>query len=278
MRMILKFALLSLLMTIAPIDSLYHCISLINDWMSHNFLQLNKNKTEVIVFGPNKNERIKVSAYLKTLSLQTTNHARNLGVILDADLHFENQINLLTKSAFYHLKNIARIRGLLSKPDLEKLVHAFISSRLDYCNGLYTGLPKKTIQKLQRVQNAAARVLTKTKKYDHITPVLRSLHWLPLCERVEFKINLLVYKSLNGLGPKYLLNLLIPYQPSRTLRSSGKGLLTVYSPKTKHGKASFRYCAAYFWNKLPETLRCAPNVATFKSRLKTFLFCQAYEM
>ena len=262
----------------SPIDSLYHCISLINDWMSQNFLQLNKNKTEVVVFGPNKDERIKVSTYLKSLSLQTTNHARNLGVILDADLHFENQINSLTKSAYYHLKNIARIRGLLSKPDLEKLVHAFISSRLDYCNGLYTGLPKKTIQKLQRVQNAAARVLTKTKKYDHITPVLRSLHWLPLSERVEFKINLLVYKSLNGLGPKYLLNLLTPYQPSRTLRSSGKGLLTVYNSKTKHGKASFRYCAAHSWNKLPETLRYAPNVATFKSRLKTFLFCQAYEI
>lgn len=119
----------------SPIDSLYHCISLINDWMSHNFLQLNKDKTEVVVFGPNKNKRIKVSAYLKTLSLQTTNQARNLGVILDADLHFENQINLLTKSAYYHLKNIARIRGLLSKPDLEKLIHAFISNRLDYCRG-----------------------------------------------------------------------------------------------------------------------------------------------
>ena len=71
--------------------------------MSHNFLQLNKDKTEVVVFGPNKNEIIKVSAYLKSLSLQTTNQARNLGVILDADLHFENQINLLTKSAYYQI-------------------------------------------------------------------------------------------------------------------------------------------------------------------------------
>ena len=92
------------------------------------------------------------------------------------------------------------------------------------------------------------------------------------------ELNLKFYKSLNGLGPKYLLNLLIPYQPSRTLRPSGKGRLTVYSPETQRGKASFRYRAAYFWNKLPKTLRCAPNVATFKSRLKTFLFCQAYEM
>ena len=114
-------------------------------------------------------------------------------------------------------------------------------------------------------------------KYDHITPVLRSLHWLPLCKRVEFTIILLVYKTLNSLGPKYLLDLLTPYQPSRTLRSSGKGLLTVYRPKTKHGKASFKYFASYSWNKLPETLRCAPNVATFKSRLKTFLFYRAYE-
>ena len=75
----------------------------------------------------------------------------------------------ITKSAFYHLKNIAKLRGFMSKDDLEKLIHAFISSRVDYCNGLFTGLPKKTtLNSFKMIQNAAARVLTKTKRTDHI--------------------------------------------------------------------------------------------------------------
>ena len=93
---------------------------------------------------------------------------------------------------------------LWPKKDQEKLVHAFISGRVDYCNGLLTGLPKKTIKQLQLIQNAAARVLSRTKRTEHITPVLKSLHWLPVSYRIDFKVLLLVYKSLNGLGPEYI--------------------------------------------------------------------------
>ncbi len=109
----------------------------------------------------------------------------------------------------------------MSQQDLEKLVHTFIFSRLDYCNGVFTSLPKKSIRQLQLIQNAAAQVLTNTKRVDHITPVLRSLHWLPVSQRIDFKILLLVYKALNGLGPKYITDLPQNYEPSRPLRSSG---------------------------------------------------------
>ena len=101
--------------------------------------------------------------------LKITNRARNLGVVMDSDLNTNSHFKTSTKSAFYHLKNISRIKGLMSQQDLEKLVHAFIFSRLDYCNTVFTGLPKKSIRQLQLIQNAAARVLTKTKKVDHIT-------------------------------------------------------------------------------------------------------------
>ena len=96
----------------------------------------------------------------------------------------------------------------MSKQDLEKLVHAFVFSKLDYCNSIFTGLTKKSLRKLQLIKNAAARVLTRTKKTDHITPVLRSLHWLPVTERIDFKILLHTYDALNGLGPKYIKDLL----------------------------------------------------------------------
>ena len=162
----------------SPLFSLSKCIHQINEWMCQNFLQLNADNTEVIVFGP-QNERSKISAHLNSMSLTSTDKARNLGVIIDSDLKFNNHLKLITKSAYYHLKNIARIKGFLSKEDMEKLVHAFIFSRLDYCNGVFTGLNKKSIRQLQLIQNAAARVLTNTRKMDHVTPVLRSLHWLP---------------------------------------------------------------------------------------------------
>ena len=117
------------------------------------------------------------------------------------------------------------MRPLLSKANTETLIHAFITCRIDYCNALFSGLPKKNITPLQLLQNSAARVLTKTRKRAHITPILKSLHWLPVCFRIDFKILLLVFKALNGLSPSYLSDLLLNYEPSRTLRSSDRGLL-----------------------------------------------------
>ncbi len=162
--------------------------------MCQNFLQLNKEKNEVIAFG-NNDEVLKVNAYLDSRGQTTKNQVRNLGVILETDLSFSIHVKSVTKSAtksaYYHLKNIARIRCFVSSQDLEKLVHAFITSRVDYCNGLLTGLPKKTIRQLQLIQNAAARILTRTRKSEHISPVLRSLHWLPVTFRIDFKVLLL---------------------------------------------------------------------------------------
>ena len=136
------------------------------------------------------------------------------------------------------MKNIAKIRGIVSKPDLETLIHAFVSSRLDYCNGLLTGLSKRAVRQLQNIQNAAARVLTRTRKYDHISPVLRSLHWLPVTQRIEFKTALLVYKSFHGLAPKSISDMLEPYEPSRALRTSGRGLLVVPRVNSEQGCVS----------------------------------------
>ncbi|XDV11838.1 hypothetical protein PO909_000647 [Leuciscus waleckii] len=259
----------------SPIDSLCQCIDEVNSWMCQNFLQLNKDKTEVIAFG-NKDEVIKVNAYLHSRGQTTKNQVRNLGVTLQSDLSFSSHVKAITKSAYYHLKNIARIRCFVSRQDLEKLVHAFITSRVDYCNGLLTGLPKKTIRQLQLIQNAAARILSRTRKYEHITPVLRSLHWLPVTFRIDFKVLLLVYKSFNGLGPQYIADMLTEYKPNRSLRSLGSYQLEIPKVHSKHGESAFSYYASHSWNQLPEEIRCAPTVVTFKSRLKTLLFSYAF--
>ncbi len=128
---------------------------------------------------------------------------------------------------------------MLPVSDAEKLVDAFMTSRLDYCNALLGGCPASSINKLQVVQNAAARVLTRSRKYDHITPILQSLHWLPIKLRISYKISLLTYKALNGLAPAYLTSLLSRYNPSRSLRSQNSGLLVVprIAKSTKGGRA-----------------------------------------
>ena len=159
----------------------------------------------------------------------------------------------------------------------KKLIHAFVTSRLDYGIPLLSGSSSKSSKTLQFVQNAAARVLTRTKIRDHISPVLASQHWLPVKSRIEFKILLLTFKALNSMAPLYLKELIVPYQPTRVLRSQNSGLLVIPKvSKSRVGTRAFSYQAPLLWNHLPLLVREADTICTFKSRLKTFLFDKAY--
>ncbi|KAI5608234.1 hypothetical protein C0J50_6903, partial [Silurus asotus] len=206
---------------------------------------------------------------LDGVSVSACTAVKDLGVIIDPSLSFEAHVNNITRIAFFYLRN------MMSLQDTEKLVHAFVTSRLDYYNPLLSGCANKCINKLQLVQNAAARVLTRSRKYDHITPVLISLHWLPNKSRIDYKILLLTYKALNGLAPQYLSELLYQYDPPRLLKSKGSGYLLVPQiMKTTAGGRSFSYKAPQLWNSLPISVR--GTVSVFKSRLKTYLFSQAF--
>ncbi len=207
-------------------------------------------------------------------SVDSSSSVRNLGVLFDSNLSFDSHVSSICKTAFFHLKNISKLRPM---SNAEMFIHAFMTSRLDYCNALLGGCSARLINKLQMVQNAAARVLTRTRKYDHISLVLSTLHWLPIKHCIDFKILLITYKALNGLAPQYLSELLSHYSPSRPLRSQNSGHLIIprISKSTASGR-SFSCLAPKLWNNLPNTVREADTLCQFKSRLKTHLFNLAY--
>ena len=194
----------------------------------------------------------------------------------------DTQINSICKTAFFHLYNIRRIRKFLNFKCTKILrqVNAFVTSRLDFCNSLLYGLPKNQLYKLQRVQNAAARLTCNVGRFEHITPSLYMLHWLPVNYRIQFKILLFVYKALNGVAPPYISELVELKPASRyNLRNSDDTLL-LNSPSFKSritlGDRSFKYAGPKLWNELPRDIRYANTVHSFKRLLKTHLFRKAF--
>ena len=176
-----------------------------------------------------------------------------------------------------HLRNIPRIRRTLNQQTTEILVHSLVSSCLDYANSVLAGVSKQLVQKLQRVQNAAARIVCQVSRACHITPVLKKLHWLPVYKRIEFKLLLTTFKVLNGHSPSYLNELLEPYEPTRCLRSGQQRLLKVPPTKLRtFGDRAFCFIAPKLWNKLPIHLRTITSLEVFKHELKTHLFMEHY--
>ena len=148
-----------------------------------------------------------------------------------------------------------------------------LRQKLDYCNSLLGNVSSRNLGRLQRIQNACARLIMRKSKFDHITPLLRELHWLPIDKRIKFKIMLLTYKCINGLAPSYLSDLLHHHQINRTLRSNTQHLLVIPPTKLKtFGDRAFSIIAPTLWNSLPINIKMAPTTAVFKKHLKTFLF------
>ncbi|XP_043929396.1 uncharacterized protein LOC122803772 [Protopterus annectens] len=196
---------------------------------------------------------------------------------MDKDLCFRGHINRVVASSFYQLRRLAKVKPFLSRCDLEIVVHAFITSRLDYCNSILFGVSQGALSRLQLVQNAAGKFLEGKRKFDHAMPTLAVLHWLPVFYRICFKILLLVFKALKGLTPIYLSEMLHPYVPTRALRSEDLSLLEVLRSRLKtRGDRAFAVAAPKLWNELPLYIRQSSSVAVFKSNLKTYFYDLAF--
>ena len=246
----------------------------IDEWMNCFFLKLNQRKTQIIVFGP-KNIKSKIcinGVFIENdaTCIRFKSVVENLGILLDSDLSFADQVSSVVSKSFHCIKNISRIKTFLTSKEKCTLLTALVLSKLDYCNSLYYGINGSFINKLQVVQNSAARLIFNKRKFDHSSGLLFKLHWLPVKNRIEYKINLLIHKILYHTSPEDLQNM-VSLHSTRTFNLKGD-----YRSNSSHGDRAFIVYAVNIWNQLPLYLKTESSLLTFKKNLKTFLFKQVF--
>ena len=246
------------------------CMAEIAHWMNLMFMKINPDKTEIVLFHPKSlHGRVVIKGtFIENQCIRFSTEVKNVGVWLDEQLNLKKHINKIVSHCFKLLKDIGRVRNVLTEKHTEMLVHAVSSSRLDYCNSLYINMNKDNIFKLQKVQNAAARLVTRRRKRDSISGTLANLHWLNVESRIIFKVILLVYKSIHGQCSE---NLTLSYK-QYNCRPDDYLQLELKMVKTKYGRRTFTYAGPRLWNALPLQIRTIDNVNVFKRQLKTILF------
>jgi hypothetical protein len=251
----------------------------VDGWMDGNRLKLNADKTQIIWVGSRQQlaKLVDTDVTLQSSVVHPSTTVVDLGVHIDDQLSMAAHVANLSRVCFFQLRQIRSIHRFLSSDATRHLVQAFVSCRLDYCNSLLYKISDHLTTQLQRIQNAAARLVVGARRSDHITPVLRDLHWLPIRQRVVFKIATLVYKCLHGLAPDYLASQCIPVASlsgRRHLRSAASNLLVEpRTPTVRAGARPFSVCGPAVWNSLPDELRSSgQSLASFRRSLKTFLF------
>jgi hypothetical protein len=255
------------------------CVASVKAWLVENKLKFNDDKTEVLIIQSKYRKPITLeSLHIGSAEIVPKQKARNIGVIFDSVFSFDDHITAMAKNINYHLQHIGRVRQFLSDEAAKAYVHSVITSRLDFCNSLLYGMPQSSLQPLERAFKNAARIVTRTRRDEPITPVMKPLHWLPLRARIEYTILLLTHKTLHDLSPAYLKDLLA-LKPMRhaSLRSNDLNLLDV--PRTSvpsYGDRAFSVAAPKLWNSLPSSIQNVNGLTLFKQHLKTFLFNKAY--
>jgi len=248
----------------------------IYEWLSANRLALNADKTEYLIVGLRQQKAKLLNQSLDLnfagSSIQPSEMVRNLGVLFDGDMSMKSHVSNLCRSSFMCIRSLRQIRSMLDFDSAKLVANALVMSKLDYCNSLLYGINAGLVNRLQRVQNTLARVVVPSvRRSDHISPTLRQLHWLPVRQRIDFKMALMTFKVLHNRAPVYLHDKLQPL-PESSRRSSGRNLLSVPFTKSSVGRRSFEFASPTVWNSLPQGIRDCNQIDQFKKLLKTQLF------
>lgn len=255
-------------------DAICHALPnglrLISQWMDSHFLKLNAGKSQLLIFTP-RNIRDKLvmdSVYIGCNQfIPVSLEAMNLGAKLDFQLSFSPHVSMVVSQSYKQISNIGKIRTYLTVEDLKTIVQSLVVSKLDYCNSLLYGVAEYEISRLQRLQNSCARLIFGKKKNESVSALLFDLHWLPVKQRIYFKILLFVFKFFRNKTPIYI---------SQCLHISDFATYTLQIPRTKtpYGDRAFENCAPRLWNALPISIKCIETIESFKKHLKHHLFTQ----
>ena len=223
-----------------------------------------------------------LSVSVGDMQVSPSSKVRDLCVVFDQYLTFHDHISGICKSTHFYLRGIRRIPNLLTFYATAQLIHGLITSRLDFCNSILYNLPNKQIERLQQIQNQAALMLKRIPQGNHITPLLRELHWLRIHDRIIFKILLLTHKAVTNTALEYLCDLIRLNVKSTTIRtraSFNPCLLCVHPISKTCANSffyrSFVYAAPTLWNALDLDIRLLP-FDTFKKNVKTHLFLKYF--
>jgi len=256
------------------------CSTAVKLWFAQNDLLLNADKSELMFIGTSAQlSAVAVdSVKIAGAKLPVSTMIKSLGVLIDRRLSFDSQVNAIARACNYHIWALRHIRRLVTVDVAKTLACSIVGARLDYCNSLLNGTSNKNIAILQRLQNSLARVVLQMPRSAHTTPLLQSLHWLPVRQRIQYKVAVLAYNAKISSTPPYLHSLLIDHSvhTPMSLRSSDRPLLAVNRTRTDYGRRAFSVAAATVWNNLPTNLQSLSTLNTFRSHLKTFLFSNAF--
>jgi len=259
-------------------DRLLRCMEAIGQWMASNRLKLNPMKTDLLWCATRRRQHQlnRSSLVFGSATVQPLSTVRDFGVILDSEMSFRPYINQLISRCFYQLRCVKSCVKVLPTDVARTVVNSFVISRIDYCNCLLAVAPQYQLNQLQAVMNSAGRLICGLNMFDRICRVLRDrLHWLPVPQRIQYKLCLLVYKALRGLTPRYLADFCQPVSSVNArsgLRSSTRSDLVVVSTATDFGRRCFVMSAPLARNRLPPEISNNQSLESFKSQLKTHLF------
>lgn len=262
-------------------STLSECLDAVFNWMRANRLQLNTAKTEILWCSTSRRRHQLPTAAVRAGSDHVTpsSTVRDLGIFIDSDVAMKSHVSRTVSGCFAVLRQLRSIRRSVSDAVFQTLVVSLVMPRLDYGNATLAGLPDYQYRRLQSVLNAAARLIHRSKRSEHITPLLRDLHWLRSRERIDFKLAVLVYRCLHGLAPRYLSDGIrrVTDVNRRCLRSSSSTKLFVQRTRlVTVGDRAFPIAGSRLWNALPGDVISAPTLSVFRNRLKTHLFNRSF--
>ena len=258
------------------------CVEEVRVWLLTNKLKINSDKTEFMVITTPHYQTtyraLQPAVSVGGIRVHAVSSLRNLGVIMDSTMDMHGQIQSVKCAMFHHLRTISNIRRYLDRNTCVKAVLSLVMSRVDYCNSLLVGQSAAALRGLQLAQNYAPRLVMGLRRRDHVTPALQALHWLPIHQRVCYKLMCLLHKTLyTDDAPVYMSSMVSQYTPGRALRSAS-ATMRLAVPRTRLACAGrcFSVSAPALWNALPPHLHHCSTLRTFKTNLKTHLFRQHF--